>query len=488
MTLLRFRKISGTLLLALGFAWNPTLYAEDAPPLPPGLEEEPPANTGEPALPEGLDMDEGLEEPPLPEGLDEEEKASPIGVGKEDAKHLPFGMSGFWEVRLGVRTQSDPNEKEVSIGETRLQLQLEQPWKEATFKLTSDFLYDPVLDKHDIRLEEGRGFIDLREASLLLRPVAFVDLKMGRQILTWGTGDLIFINDLFPKDWNAFFIGRDTEYLKAPSDALKTSIFSPLANLDIVYTPRFDADRFIDGRRISFFNNAFGRRAGREAVVQTEGKDDWFKDDEIALRLYQNFRGLELALYGYRGFWKSPGGFDPVSQQSIFPRLLVYGGSARKPVGRGIAHLELGVYDSEEDRKGGDPFIRNSEFRFLMGYEQEVLQDFTVGLQYYLEQILDYDNFLRNLPASSPVADEDRHVVTLRLTRFLMNQNLRLSLFTFYSPSDRDAYLRPKIRYKIDDFWSGEIGGNFFIGDEDHTFFGQFNKNNNVYVGVRVGF
>ncbi|MEO2055314.1 MAG: hypothetical protein ABGX83_08515 [Nitrospira sp.] len=455
------------------------LYAEEAPPLPPGLEKERPANTEEPALPEGLDTDEGLEEPPLPEGFDDEE---------EDAKHLPFGLSGFWEARFGVRMQSDPNEKEVSIGETRVQLQVEQLVKQAIFKLTNDFLYDPVLDEHEIRLEKGIGFIDLREASFLVRPVTFVDLKMGRQILTWGTGDLIFINDLFPKDWNAFFIGRDTEYLKAPSDALKTSLFSPWANLDIVYTPRFDADRFIDGRRISFFNNSFGRRTGREAVVQTENRDDWFKDDEIALRLYQNFRGLELALYGYRGFWKSPGGFDPTSQQATFPRLSVYGGSARGSIGRGIGHLELGYYDSEEDRSGGDPFIRNSEFRFLMGYEQEVLQDFTVGLQYYLEQILDYDKFLRNLPAGSPVADEDRHVITLRLTRFLMSQDLRLSLFTFYSPSDRDAYIRPKIHYKIDDSWSVEIGGNFFIGDEDHTFFGQFKKNNNVYTGVRVGF
>jgi hypothetical protein len=69
-----------------------------------------------------------------------------------------------------------------------------------------------------------------------------------------------------------------------------------------------------------------------------------------------------------------------------------------------------------------------------------------------------------------------------------MNQNLTLSLFTFYSPSDEDAYLRPKIQYKIDDHWSAEIGGNIFVGEEDHTFFGQFEKNTNVYGGVRYSF
>ena len=95
-------------------------------------------------------------------------------------------------------------------------------------------------------------------------------ITLGRQILTWGTGDLVFINDLFPKDWVSFFIGRDVEYLKAPSDALKVSAFSGWANLDLVYTPRFDADRFIDGRRLSFFNTGRGRLTGRDAVVLVE--------------------------------------------------------------------------------------------------------------------------------------------------------------------------------------------------------------------------
>ncbi len=74
-------------------------------------------------------------------------------------------------------------------------------------------------------LDSGDGAFDLREASLVFSPSADTDVKVGRQILTWGTGDLVFINDLFPKDWVSFFIGRDVEYLKAPSDALKVSAF-----------------------------------------------------------------------------------------------------------------------------------------------------------------------------------------------------------------------------------------------------------------------
>jgi hypothetical protein len=396
--------------------------------------------------------------------LSEEAVEQEAPVVERMLSKLPFELSGFWEARLGFRTQKDPGEKDVSIGETRLQLEAERAWKKVTAKVTSDFLYDPVLDRHAICL------------------------KAGRQILTWGTGDLVFINDLFPKDWNSFFIGRDEEYLKAPSDAVKVSVFTGLANLNVIYTPRFDSDRFIDGRRVSSYNTALGRLAGRDAVVKVEKPEDWFEDDEIAARLYRNIRGYELAVYGYRGFWKSPGGTDPISGRATFPDLNVYGASIRGNISKGIGNIEFAFYDSEDDRDGDDPFIRNGEFRFLVGYEQEVAKDFTVGVQYYLEYMMEHDDYRRTLPAGIPRADEDRHVFTVRLTKLLMSQNLKLSLFTFYSPSDTDAYLRPNIHYKVDDHWAAEIGGNVFIGEDDHTFFGQFKKNTNVYGGVRYSF
>ncbi len=476
--------IGGASLLCLLCISSP-LFAADAPALPPGLEDKAPEDSP-PALPEGLGATSDADTPPLPSGLDD----APPPAEEPPQAHdgIPPGLSGFLEGRAGLRTQNDPHEKTSSIGETRLQLQLERSFRRTSFNLTTDLIYDPVLDKHEIDLEKGEGFLDLREANMLLRPGRAVDLKVGRQILTWGTGDLIFINDLFPKDWNAFFIGRDTEYLKAPSDALKASLFSALVNLDIVYTPRFDADRFIDGQRISFYNGALARRSGRDAVVNADRHNDWFKDDELAWRLYKNVGGLELAVYGYDGYWKSPGGMDSASGAATFPKLSVYGASGRGALAKGIGNIELGLYNSRDDRDGNNAFVRNSEVRFLAGYEQEAAQNLTVGFQYYLEYMLEHDAYLSTLPAGSPVADEDRHVITLRLTHLLMQQNLRLSLFTFYSPSDQDAYLRPKAHYKIGDAWSAEFGGNVFVGKDRHTFFGQFENNSNVYLALRYSF
>ena len=443
----------------------------------------------EPDLPLGLDIQMESAEPELPPGLDFEEKTAAPQKTTSIFSGIPSDLGGFWEIRAGIRTQKDPHEKDCSLGETRLQLETQKTVRNLLFSVAGDFIYDPVFDHHSIRLEKGEGFIDLRESNVLfaLRECC-IDVKLGRQILTWGTGDLLFLNDLFPKDWKSFFIGRDVEYLKAPSDALKMSIFTGIANLDLVYTPRFDSDRFIEGRRISYWNNSLGRRAGRDDRVKVEKPDDWFGDHELALRIFRNVKGYELAAYTYNGFWKSPAGMDPVLDRAIFPDLSVYGASMRGKFFKGIANLELSYYDSRDDRDGDNPLLKNSELRVLLGYEQEVAPDFTVGVQYYLEYMMDYHDYLRSLPPGSKKADEDRHVITFRLTRLLMNQNLKLSLFAFYSPSDQDAYLRPLVHYKIDDHWSAEAGGNFFFGENDYTFFGQFEKNNNLYAGLRYGF
>ena len=475
----------------------------EEPPLPEGLGQTPKPASGEPALPEGLEGSGNPEpgEPALPEGLEgkSEEPALPEGLGEkpkppaEEPKkaaplELPFDLTGFWEIRGGFRTDRDTYQKSASLGETRLQLRADKAIKDMTLRLTTDLLYDPVLNQPRVDLEEGQGVLDLREAYASLRPASFMDVKVGRQILTWGTADLVFLNDLFPKDWNAFFIGRDQEYLKAPSDALKVSLFSDLANLNVVYTPRFDPDRFIDGHRISYFNPMLGRRAGRDAIVHTDLPDGWFEDDEYAWRLYRNVGAYELAVYGYHGFWKSPVGFSPLTGRATFPPLSAYGASVRGPVARGIGNVEAALYDSRSDRGGNDPFVPNSQVRILAGYEQEVVRNFTAGGQYYVETLLKHEAYRKTLPRGMRAADRDRHVVTLRLTQLLLSQNLELSLFSYYCPTDDDAYLRPHAKYKVDDHWSVELGGNVFFGRYDHTFFGQFDDNTNVYVALRYGF
>ncbi|MDT8420149.1 MAG: hypothetical protein RQ754_06930 [Desulfuromonadales bacterium] len=390
-------------------------------------------------------------------------------------------LHGFLDARGGIRTGNDPGQRDTSLLETRLQLALEHYAERSILQLRGDFLYDNVAEKRTPDLEEGSGAFDLREANLTFSPIDIVDVKLGRQILTWGTGDLLFINDLFPKDWQAFFTGRDEEYLKAPSDALLVSLFPGVANVDLVYTPRFDSDRFLTGERLSFSGS------GSEPI-DFDKPDDWFDDHEITLRVSRNLRGYELAAYAYRGYWKRPQGFDPASGNYIFPRLNVFGASLRGGFKGGIVNLETGYYDSRDDSDGDDPWAPNSEIRLLVGYERELLQELTGSLQFYLEELQDYSAYRQSLAAGQPIRDEQRQVWTLRLTKQLLSQTLTLSLFSYWSPTDEDYYLRPQLRYKLSDAWLLTCGGNLFGGETSETFFGQLEDNSNIYAGVRYSF
>ena len=100
----------------------------------------------------------------------------------------------------------------------------------------------------------------------------------------------------------------------------------------------------------------------------------------------------------------------------------------------------------------------------------------------------EHEAYKGTLPAGAASKDEFRHVLTLRLTKLLMNQNLRLSLFVYYSPSDQDGYIRPKIHYKVTDQWAIETGANIFVGKDEYTFFGQFQDNTNAYASIRWSF
>ena len=124
----------------------------------------------------------------------------------------------------------------------------------------------------------------------------------------------------------------------------------------------------------------------------------------------------------------------------------------------------------------------------MLGYEREAITNFTVAFQYYLEWTQDYSALLVNSFAPSFEPEEYRHVLTNRLNYRLNQDKITLSLFTFYSPSDNDYYVRPSLSYRYSDQWSFTGGASIFGGEDAHTFFDQFADNSNVYVRVRYNY
>ena len=149
--------------------------------------------------------------------------------------------SGFAEAGIGTRFETDPLVASRNTLE-ELRWRLEAEWNPG--KLALAFKGDAVWDGVSGNLEG-----DVRDLSAAFTLGQSLDVKVGRQVNTWGTGDMLFLNDLFPKDWVSFFAGRDDEYLKAPGNSIRLTRFSPAFNFDFVWSPQFEPDNYLTARR-----------------------------------------------------------------------------------------------------------------------------------------------------------------------------------------------------------------------------------------------
>ena len=393
----------------------------------------------------------------------------------EDEPLSPWEFGAFLEAGFGGRAQNDPAKNtRTTLAETRGRLELAYIADQFQISGKGDAVYDDVLHKTQWQT---------RELAVSFSPLERLDIKAGRQVLTWGTGDYLFLNDLFPKDWQSFFAGRDDEYLKAPSDSLKTSWYADSFSVDLVWTPKFTPDHTLNGERFSFFSPVTGSHIAPDPAVDPDrpSGDTW------SGRVASTYNSIEYAFYGYLGYWTSPLGANEQGRPR-YPQMNSWGASIRAPLGKGLISSEFAWYDSREDRAGMNPLVPNSQLRWLLGYEQELAQNLSAGFQYYLEWTQDYEQLRQNSPYPELETEEYRQLLTGRLTWLTLQQKLVWSLFVFWSPTDRDSWIKPGVDYRFNDNWSISGGANLFVGKQSHTFFGQHENNSNIWSRVRFSF
>jgi len=393
-------------------------------------------------------------------------------------------ITGFLQGLYGGGLESNsPTASDFTASETRLQLKLESFSESAEFFGRVDFTYDDY-NESSMDLELREGYAKFRIGSLF-------DFKVGRQIITWGTGDLIFINDMFAKDYISFFNGRDDQYLKAPQNAIRIEHYNGLGTFQVVYTPRFAPNRIPTGERFSYYNPLAGGIVGGEGFIFSaplpEAK---YENGEVAARYSRYLGSADLALYFYHGFYKNPVGMTMIDTVAMpyHPELNVYGASIRMPIMGGIVWAETGYYHSRDDKDGNNPMVPNSELSSLVGFERQLNSNLTVNVQYQNKMMQKYDAYTASLGIGMTADDEYYHLVTTRIRQLFMMETLEFSAFGFYSPSDEDMYGRLSLSYKYTDNITFTTGANLFTGDNDNTDFGAFKYNDNVYLKVTYGY
>jgi hypothetical protein len=395
---------------------------------------------------------------------------------------LNYALHGFvlGDYTARVSGQNPPGLGDVSFAEERARLEvlLEASDVDAAARFKLDAFNDALVNRTGIELREA--YVDYRTGPF--------DFRVGRQVLSWGVGDLQFVNDVFPKDYAAFFLGRPIEYLKVPNDALRTTLtFEPIA-VDLVALPFFAPDGVPGRDRFVYGFDPFA--AAPVLVLYPEAT---WENAEFAARLRVTAAETDIALYAYRGYFHSPSfvpddPLGPLAVAAIFPALDVYGASLQRNVLGGVISAEAGYYHARDNARSDNPWLPTSRVKGLVGYQSELLTDLTVGAQYIGQLHQHYDTYRAVLPAGAPVLDEYVQTVTLRANLLLLHQTLRLAAFAFVGVTERDLLAMLEAEYRISDSLTLVVGSNIFAGERAYTTFGIFRENTNVYSWLKFSF
>jgi len=337
-----------------------------------------------------------------------------------------------------------------------------------------DFLNDHVVGNASIEVRELYGEYIADD----------FEVRVGRQMLTWGVADRLFINDVFPKNWSAFFAGQPLEYMKIGSDMAKLFVFGSNWDVELVAIPvaQFDitpgTDRFVVYSPIP-------------TVTKPQKK---LSNGEIAGRFHTKLGDTtDVALYAFKGFWHQPDK-GVAGASIIYPRLNNYGFTIQDTVFGGVLSLEGGYYHSIDDNAGTNPFIANSQYRYLVGYEHELMTDVTLALQWYGEVMKNHADYLA---AAQPAfiaglgpkpLPKHRKIMTANVRALWLNQTLTTSLFFMGVGDGGGRMLNPDVHYAVTDSFSVNVGGHAFWGGPDSWMLGTMKHDDNVYANVKWTF
>ncbi|ARD44014.1 hypothetical protein [Colwellia sp. PAMC 21821] len=101
----------------------------------------------------------------------------------EQAPASPWQVTGFVEAAHGQFLQTNVTENNASLNELKARVNIDYSHELFDVSGKLDSYYDGVL---------ANTIFQTRELSISASPFSFVDIKAGRQVLTWGTGIIYF--------------------------------------------------------------------------------------------------------------------------------------------------------------------------------------------------------------------------------------------------------------------------------------------------------
>lgn len=370
-----------------------------------------------------------------------------------------------------------PKSGEFVVAEERLGFDI-KAWSrsvEASVQVKGDLYYDNIFRSFGFYLREG--YIDYSYGPL--------DVRLGRQMATWGLSEFVSVNDVFPKDWQSYLLGRPIDYFKIGIDALRLNYSSQLLSVEWMLMPVFTPDVFPSSDRFIFVD-PFAAHPQRVARLPQHSSEQM----EMAVRMYTKLWIFDLSTHLYRGFWRTPSyQLDGAKLLEFYPPLYVAGLHLQAGILASVLSFEAGYYYSPDDPHGDIYEVPNSQVRGLVSLQSGLWSNATLTLQYYGEYMTEHQAYQDSVLLGLQNYEQPalRHAGTVRFEQLLFNQNLKLSLVAYYSYVDSDFFVQTQLSYNVSDRLSVVGGFTIIDGRADKPWgtAGQFRENDNAFVSIR---
>jgi hypothetical protein len=403
---------------------------------------------------------------------------------------LVGGLRGFYQFE-GAYTLPSPAhwsklKNRLEVG-TQGQFSESLKWK-ATVRADYDAAYNKDFYNSDVRHDQRFDF-QVRETYLDASAGNF-DLRLGRQQIVWGEVVGLFFADVVSAKDLRESVATDFDLLRIPQYAARGEYFVGDTHLEAIWIP-FPTVNDIGKPGADFYPFPPRPPSGYGYFINAEQrpKHDW-DDQNFGARVSTLYHGWDGALFAYRS----------VDAQATFLRQIVntptptfvytpvhekvteYGATLSKDlqdfVLKGEAVYAVGREFNVSRLNDPDGVVEQNYVDYIVSAEFTLPSDDRLNLQFFQRRFFNHDPDI--IPRS----------VESGATVFWSKQwgKFTPSILAIHSLNRNDWLLRPRVVWAFDKNWRAAAGADVFGGNRNTGLFGQFDKEDRLYVEVRRSF
>ena len=355
----------------------------------------------------------------------------------------------------------------VMSSRTRLRLEMRANYGEASLFSSVNLAYNSLIK------EQSGAF--LREAYFDYAG-KYLEVKAGRQIVTWGVADGLRITDLIsPMDYTEF-MANDYDDIRVPVNAINLKYPGESFSAELVFVPVPEYFVMPSGE-----DNPWSMPVPEGVSMDLSGTPEkHIKNSEVGTRLRFFLENLDFSLTALRTFNKSPvtiADYDPETKsvviQGIYKPMYVLGGDFSIPVSEFVVRGEMAGYFGEPIALNDSRRYRlRKTFNVLLGLDWYAGDNWTFMVQYMHKVIMDYRKELG--------MDQNTSMVTARISKEVLNNTLKLSVYGMFDIDNVSFYIRPAADYLLNDQITLSLGADI-LGGRRGTF-KTYEDNTQIWV------